>query len=247
MAARKGTKRPSSASPAPPPPKRPDQGLGSALPPAPSVLKLPDLPEPPQQYVRHYAQDLLRECDSTIDADAVFDAKLGQRVVMLDNPAGKLKSRHRTPRRGPSRAAAKQPIPGLPDAPPKYETFLGLHALWSEYMAEALRPALENTKDPNHTSIQTKLLKADYHGAFLTVIRSKQPSFVGRSGIVVHETSQTFQVITPDNVTLTLPKPNSVFSFSVCGLTCTLYGNHIRYKGTERTVRKFKSKSSIDL
>jgi ribonuclease P protein subunit POP4 len=44
------------------------------------------------------------------------------------------------------------------------------------------------------------LLKADYHGAHLKVVRSACSSLVGQSGIVVFDTKNTFKIIGRDNI-----------------------------------------------
>ena len=46
---------------------------------------------------------------------------------------------------------------------------------------------------------EEKLLKADYHGAELTVIKSKNPSLLNTSGIVLHETKNVFKLVTKQN------------------------------------------------
>lgn len=48
----------------------------------------------------------------------------------------------------------------------------------------------------NETNTETRLLRADYHGAYITVTRSKCPSLIGISGIVIQETRNVFKIIT---------------------------------------------------
>lgn len=48
-------------------------------------------------------------------------------------------------------------------------------------------------------SAGSKLASADYHGAQVTVIRSRCTSLVGLAGIVVRDTKFTFQLITKKN------------------------------------------------
>ncbi|XP_060715222.1 ribonuclease P protein subunit p29 isoform X1 [Tachysurus vachellii] len=78
----------------------------------------------------------------------------------------------------------------------KYDLFLPLHGLWKQYITElcnGLRP------DNNPQVMQQKLLKADFHGAVLTVVRSKCPSYVGSTGILVQELKHVFKIITKEN------------------------------------------------
>jgi ribonuclease P protein subunit POP4 len=83
---------------------------------------------------------------------------------------------------------------------------LGLSPPSSVPVAEAM---------PNASSMHPKLVKADFHGSLLTGIQvqllfyqiltcsiyflvrqGKNPCLVGLSGIVIHETENTFKVIT---------------------------------------------------
>ena len=48
-------------------------------------------------------------------------------------------------------------------------------------------------------SAGSKLASADYHGAELTVVRSRGVGMVGLAGIVVRDTKFTFQIITKSN------------------------------------------------
>ena len=74
---------------------------------------------------------------------------------------------------------------------------------------------------PNTVGIHTKLVKADFHGSIITgkrhlkssvirlkiyvihvmtlVMQSKNACLVGLSGIVIHETENTFKLITANN------------------------------------------------
>ncbi|XP_061819815.1 ribonuclease P protein subunit p29 isoform X2 [Nerophis lumbriciformis] len=45
-------------------------------------------------------------------------------------------------------------------------------------------------------AVQQKLLKADLHGAIMTVVRSKCPSYVGTTGILIQEFKHVFKFIT---------------------------------------------------
>ncbi|KAF5368892.1 hypothetical protein D9758_002976 [Tetrapyrgos nigripes] len=105
----------------------------------------------------------------------------------------------------------------------KFELFIPLHHLWMGYMSEILGlpqsssvsgvPTLKDA--PSSVGMHPKLVKADFHGSILTVKQSKCPSLVGLSGIVIHETENTFRIVTRDNKDKILPKQNSIFTFSV--------------------------------
>ena len=46
---------------------------------------------------------------------------------------------------------------------------------------------------------------------------------------------------------IAIPKANSVFSFCVHNYEFSLYGNHMKFRSSERSARKFKDKPTIDL
>ena len=105
--------------------------------------------------------------------------------------------------------------------------------MWCSYVAELLNlnpkpadplPGAEESKSelkmPPSISMQTKLVKAEFHGAIIegivhnailaakpfnsqrcrTVTQSKNKSLVGCKGIVIHETENTFKVVTSSDV-----------------------------------------------
>lgn len=126
----------------------------------------------------------------------------------------------------------------------KYELFLPLHQLWTHYITDlcnGLKP------DSNPQVLQQKLLKADFHGCVLTVVRSKCPSYVGSSGILVQELKHVFKIITKENRLKTIPKRNSVFSVEMGDFVTHIYGSKFEFRSSERSAKKFKTRGSIDL
>jgi len=110
----------------------------------------------------------------------------------------------------------------LPPEDAKWDKFLVLHHMWLGYMSELLelppRPLLDslaaaNIKVPNPASMQAKLVKADFHGSIITVKEAKNPCLVGSSGIVIHETENTFKVVTQKDKVKVIPKAKSIFTF----------------------------------
>jgi ribonuclease P protein subunit POP4 len=100
-------------------------------------------------------------------------------------------------------------------------------------------------------NLENALLRADYHGAFLRVVQSKCPSHVGKGGLVVQETLNTFVMIQSDNRPIVIPKNGNVF---ICGLQLPtlkiewhLYGDQMRQHAGFRSSRKYKSKPTISL
>ncbi|XP_015223867.1 ribonuclease P protein subunit p29 isoform X1 [Lepisosteus oculatus] len=126
----------------------------------------------------------------------------------------------------------------------KYELFLPLHELWKQYMRDlcnGLRP------ESNPQMIQNKLLKADFHGAIITVVKSKCPSYVGTTGILLQEMKHVFKIITEEDRLKVIPKRNSVFSVEIDGFISYIYGSKFQLRSSERSAKKFKVKGTIDL
>ncbi|CAG5850260.1 unnamed protein product [Menidia menidia] len=126
----------------------------------------------------------------------------------------------------------------------KYELFLPLHQLWRQYIVD-LCGGLKPTSNPQ--ILQQKLLKADLHGAIITVVRSRCPSYVGSTGILVQEFKHVFKIITREDKLKVIPKRNSVFSVEINGFVSHVYGNKFEQRASERSAKKFKVKGTIDL
>ncbi|XP_018613640.1 ribonuclease P protein subunit p29 [Scleropages formosus] len=126
----------------------------------------------------------------------------------------------------------------------KYELFLPLHELWKQYVRDlcnGLKP------ESNPQVIQNKLLKADFHGAVISVDRSKCPSYVGTTGILVQELKHVFKIITKEDKLKVIPKRGSVFSVEIDGFVSHIYGSRFQMRSSERSAKKFKAKGNIDL
>lgn len=131
-----------------------------------------------------------------------------------------------------------------------YEQVLPLNELWKKYMLDVLGDF--RNMDEN------KILKADFHGANMTVVQSKCPHYVGTSGILIQETMHVFKIMTLNGLKsmqlkfiitydIAIPKANSIFSISFDTSEVVIYGNQFVMRTAERTVRKFKYKNTIQL
>ncbi|XP_035679842.1 ribonuclease P protein subunit p29-like [Branchiostoma floridae] len=135
------------------------------------------------------------------------------------------------------------------DIPPehqKYSLYVPLHNLWLQY----IKDLLQVTPTSNLNLMQKKMLKADLHGALITVCKSRCPSYVGLTGIILQEGQKVFKVITKEDKLKTVPKANSVFSVEFEGLRAKIYGNHFCTRTAQRASKKFKLpmvKQTIDL
>lgn len=126
----------------------------------------------------------------------------------------------------------------------RYELFLPLHELWKQYITD-LCCGLKPTSSSQF--VQQKLLKADFHGAIITVVRSKCPSYVGTTGILVQEFKHVFKIITKEDKLKMIPKRNSVFAVEINGFVSHIYGSKFEQRASERSAKKFKVRGTIDL
>ncbi|KAF8754382.1 RNase P MRP, p29 subunit [Rhizoctonia solani] len=227
--------------------------------------------------------DTLEDTIGRSEAENIFAARAKGRPMILDNPQKESKSRLEQKSRaalrqedkrrrrhnlwyGKERLTPKAVIKGL-----KYSTFVDIHKLWCGYMSELLNlPTLASINGPleaylsSHAiSMQTKLVKADFHGCKMTVKASKCPTLIGSSGVVIEETANVSRIITTDDrvkVTLaTYSASEAEFNLYVYvplnvsqnganqQLQFELYGNQFRYRAEDRASRKFKSKETIQL
>ncbi|XP_003466576.1 ribonuclease P protein subunit p29 [Cavia porcellus] len=126
----------------------------------------------------------------------------------------------------------------------RYSLFLPLHELWKQYIRDlcnGLKP------DTQPQMIQAKLLKADLHGAIISVTKSKCPSYVGVTGILLQETKHVFKIITKEDRLKVIPKLNCVFAVEIDDFISYIYGSKFQLRSSERSAKKFKGKGTIDL
>uniref|UniRef100_A0A2M4AZ71 Ribonuclease P protein subunit p29 n=1 Tax=Anopheles triannulatus TaxID=58253 RepID=A0A2M4AZ71_9DIPT len=136
----------------------------------------------------------------------------------------------------------------LPSDTVQYKDAVPLHRLWCGYFSKFFQShGTPDVTDSSYNMIVASLLKADYHGAKVTVVRSKQPSVVGMKGIVVLDTKGTFKIVSKDNRLRTIPKNDSVFEIQSKENVVTLFGKHLNARPAERSVRKIKVFSLPDL
>lgn len=87
----------------------------------------------------------------------------------------------------------------------KYSDVLPLNQLWLKYMREMLgnKPFTtipDNPTSPNWENVNQQLIKADFHGAKISISRSRCPTLVGLTGIVIQDTKNSFKICGTDNV-----------------------------------------------
>uniref|UniRef100_A0A182J9W7 Ribonuclease P protein subunit p29 n=2 Tax=Anopheles atroparvus TaxID=41427 RepID=A0A182J9W7_ANOAO len=173
-------------------------------------------------------------------------------VVVLDQSvfARKKSKLRRRPRKKLSRSAIKQlGLYALPHDTIRYKDAVKLHAIWCTYMEKLIEKAgcAYNVKDMRYNTLVGVLLKADFHGAKVSVVRSKQSSVIGVKGIVILDTKGTFKIVSKDNKIRTIPKNDSQFEVYTTESVISIFGKFLTYRPAERSTRKMKIFSTPDL
>jgi len=195
-----------------------------------------------RQEVKEYIKLIAKD---TINPE-IINAKLSDKIVLLDNVKEISKTENKI-----KKSKSKRKSMGVKERKERgfydiesdsiiYDTFLPLHELWKQYINDLIMeggPAI----------VKSRLLKADFHGSIIYVSRSKCPSLIGISGIVLLETANTFKIVTKQNILKVIPKANTIFILQAGNNEVTLYGNHFCYRAADRAARKFKSKPTLEL
>ncbi|KAI0082688.1 RNase P/MRP p29 subunit, partial [Panus rudis PR-1116 ss-1] len=173
------------------------------------------------------------------DSSQIYASRVQGRQLLLDNPPRESKTRQQREERKRQRIASnarsdssvigrkeaqEKGLWKLSKSEAKFERFLPLHYLWLGYVSELLNLAPFpgeydvnkcHEEIPSVPTMQAKIVKADIHGSIITVRQSKNPCLVGLSGIVIHETENSFKVVTKNDRLKLIPKANSIFGFPV--------------------------------
>ncbi|XP_063988885.1 ribonuclease P protein subunit p29 isoform X1 [Diachasmimorpha longicaudata] len=173
---------------------------------------------------------------------------------------GKLKSHDSgkkvLPKKGKYLSSRKRKLLGLKNISSetdlKYEDLVPLNHLWLGYIQQALairsfRELPSSTIDSRWEITNQKLMKADLHGARVTVVRSKCPSLVGINGIVLQDTKNTFRIMGKDNKIKTVPKEVVVIKIHLPGASLELFAKELCIRPAERAVKKFKANHIAEL
>ena len=142
----------------------------------------------------------------------------------------------------------------LPKRGLQYSSFVSLNSLWLGYMEELLDlESLEKggwspnlNEETRQLQLQMRVCRADLTGALLTVASAACSSHLGVRGIVLMETKNTLQIISPDNRLRLIPKAGSSFKFEMSGYSFTFPGACIDSKPAERITKKLKNKFPCD-
>ncbi|KAL6255681.1 hypothetical protein P5V15_012927 [Pogonomyrmex californicus] len=200
-----------------------------------------------QQYVINFLQNLLPSSDHKAIQDELrktyifskFKVKHKQKVER------KFLSARKRLQFGLNRVGNKNQM--------KYSDLLPLNQLWLQYMqqmlgVESFMNIPKNSNDPYWENINLQLMKADFHGARISINQSRCPSLIGVRGIVIQDTKNTFRVCGTDNIIRTIPKDVVKINIHLDNdIILKAFGRELCIRPAERAVKKFKNSSIVAL
>lgn len=98
-----------------------------------------------------------------------------------------------------------------------YADMAPVHNLWLQYMenilSDHLGKELPTVHDQGYENFSLLLMRADYNGAKVKVVRSRCSSLIGKTGILAMETKETLKVLQENNEVISeflMQRPHSV-------------------------------------
>ncbi|KOC69292.1 Ribonuclease P protein subunit p29, partial [Habropoda laboriosa] len=180
---------------------------------------------------KHYVTNFLQNALPFYDTDSIADELRKKRCT------GKLLTSRKRMQLGLRKISSKGDL--------KYINLLPLNQLWLNYMQQVLGTKLftnipKDPTDPNWEYVNQQLIKADFHGAEISVVGSKCPTLVGLRGIVIQDTKNTFRICGKDNIVRTIPKDVVIMKIYLTVVCLEFFGKDLSIRPTERTIKKFK-------
>nr|XP_026693315.1 ribonuclease P protein subunit p29-like [Ciona intestinalis] len=120
-----------------------------------------------------------------------------------------------------------------------YAEYEPLRKMWSEYIREVLY--VGGKKQVDMKMAQEVFLKADLHGAVISVVLSNCKHLEKTKGTIITESKNMFQIVTLKNTIRNIPKKNSVFEIIFENLRVTIFGDQFCIKPSQRLTKKFKN------
>ena len=167
-----------------------------------------------------------------------FKELLTGRQFLLDNYLENSKTKQK---KGPGRTPFDIPL-----IEQNYEDYLPLHELWKEYIFDLLG---NNFSDKN---ICNKIIKADMHGALLSVWKASNKTYEGQKGIVLQETLKTFRVINKENKVkskgyLVFLKQDAIFLLEIQHKVVKIFGENFVYRPSDRAKVRWRQRDKLKL
>jgi ribonuclease P protein subunit POP4 len=200
--------------------------------------------EKPNPKFESFSESLTHEIlDSNLKPKLCFETKVAKKVILLEDQIPDYQKRKLLKNKKKSKllnrkSRKKLEVNSIPSERHQFEFFVPLCELWLSYIKKTIK---------EDDAFYSNLLKSDFHGAIVTVVKSKNPLNIGISGIVVIDTENTFQIMTRNNKLKVIPKVGNNFTVVVNNKIVTVYGNHFRQRPDERVTKKYKPKPTVAL
>lgn len=123
-----------------------------------------------------------------------------------------------------------------------YSYCLEINSYWLEYMHNKFgmvdfKNLPKDSTDSQWEIVSQKLMKLDYHGARITVIKSKCPSVVGLEGIIMQDTKNTFRLVSKGDI-IRSKSAECHFSFTKTTNTNLCFSNTKKFFSFSYSTRK---------
>ncbi|PRT54127.1 Ribonuclease P protein subunit p29 [Wickerhamiella sorbophila] len=161
--------------------------------------------------------------------------------LVLHDAAAPAKPARRRSRKGVTSAALKEFKETFD--PDMYPQFVALNELWLSYINNVLGDAAKR----DAVTAAQKLLTADWHGARIRITAARNPSLVGKAGILLWEGRSMMLIVTPKRQLKQVTKAGTVFQLQGVTPSIELAGSRLLVRSTERTTRKFKPHDVHDI
>eukprot|EP00834_Sanchytrium_tribonematis_P006911 NODE_558_length_6080_cov_0.296773.p5 type:complete len:155 gc:universal NODE_558_length_6080_cov_0.296773:1806-2270(+) len=124
-----------------------------------------------------------------------------------------------------------------------YKDVQYMREIHSKYLKHVM---CKNGKWINESELNLTILKCALEGAFVTIVDSKQSSYIGVSGIVLMELKNAFVICNEDGNKMILKrniKMEMIFKYKDDEMIATLYGNGLINRGINK---KYKPQNTIE-
>lgn len=170
--------------------------------------------------------------------EEAFNSSIRNRVLLLEGEPKKVENKHKF--KSLFRPYQKKGKPHtqklkLVEQEKKYDLYQPLARLWTDYAENLLR-------DEQVSDYGDRILRMDLHGAYIEVIRSRDPGLIGQKGILVAEMANTIIIITEKNAAITIPKRICVIQLAIANAIVEISLPALLFRSSERSARKFKKR-----
>lgn len=129
----------------------------------------------------------------------------------------------------------------IPASYSKFSAYEPMNRLWKQYISQETGVLTKKTQE-NEAQILQKILKADLHGAIISVVSAKCENYEGISGIILRETKNCLRLVTKNDRILTIPKENCVFLLDFPEKPVKIFGKALCCRPADRVKKLLKMK-----